>query len=254
MNKSNFLKNAQSFLSEHSPKILMGLGIGGMVTTTALAVRATPKALELIEKAKKEERKDELTPGEVIKATWKCYIPAAIAGTTSIACLIGSCTVSSRRATALATAYKLSETALTEYREAALETVGEKKEKAIREKVSKNKMEKQPVTKSEVYITEKGETLFFDALTSRYFKSDIEHIKKSINELNRRMLLDMYVSLNEFYDEVGLEHSKVGDYIGWNIDDKFIEIDFNPHLGPNDTPAIALDFVVQPKWDYDKLR
>ena len=32
-------------LQKHSPEILTGIGIAGMVTTTILAVRATPKAV-----------------------------------------------------------------------------------------------------------------------------------------------------------------------------------------------------------------
>lgn len=32
---------------KHSPEILTGIGIAGMVTTTVMAVRATPKALKL---------------------------------------------------------------------------------------------------------------------------------------------------------------------------------------------------------------
>ena len=35
---------------KHSPEILTGIGIAGMVTTTVMAVRATPKALDLLEK------------------------------------------------------------------------------------------------------------------------------------------------------------------------------------------------------------
>jgi len=77
---SKFLTNVKSSLSKHSPEILVGIGITGMVTTTVLAVKATPKALKLIEETKKEERKDKLTPIETVKATWKCYIPAAVTG------------------------------------------------------------------------------------------------------------------------------------------------------------------------------
>ena len=54
MNKSsikNALKSIQTTVSKHSPEILTGIGIAGMITTTVLAVRATPKALVLIEEA-----------------------------------------------------------------------------------------------------------------------------------------------------------------------------------------------------------
>ena len=130
MNKPNLSKIAKGIrmsISKHSPEILTGIGIAGMVTTTVMAVRATPKALILIEERKEEIDVDKLTPIELIKATWTCYIPAAITGGLSIICLIGASSVNTRRNAALATAYTLSESALKEYQGKVIETIGEKK-------------------------------------------------------------------------------------------------------------------------------
>ena len=63
---SKLLKNAQLWTTKHSPEILVGLGITGMVTTTVLAVKATPKALMLIEEKKKEEQVESLTAFETV--------------------------------------------------------------------------------------------------------------------------------------------------------------------------------------------
>ena len=41
---------------KHSPEILTGIGIVGMISTTVLAVRATPKALMLIEEKKRDKK------------------------------------------------------------------------------------------------------------------------------------------------------------------------------------------------------
>ena len=78
MNKKfvKFISDSKQFLGKHSPEILTGLGIAGMLTTTILAVKATPKALKLIENKKKELNTDELTALQTIKATWKPYMPA----------------------------------------------------------------------------------------------------------------------------------------------------------------------------------
>ena len=75
MNKTNvakFFKNAKVAVTKHSPEILTGIGIAGMVTTTILAVKATPKALRLMELKKEAEQTDKLTPVETVKTTWKC--------------------------------------------------------------------------------------------------------------------------------------------------------------------------------------
>ena len=162
MNKPNFKKviaSAKDAVSRHSPEILTGLGIAGMLTSTVLAVRATPKAVLLLEYEKSELETDKLSGVEVVKTTWKCYIPSAILATTSTACLIGASAVNSKRNAALATAYQLSQTALTEYKEKVVETIGEKKEQSIRDKVAKERVEKNSVKNSGVILTNKGDTL-----------------------------------------------------------------------------------------------
>ena len=119
LNLSNISKGIRTAVTKHSPEILTGIGITGMITTTIMAVRATPKALILI-----EERGNSLTPIETVKAAWTCYIPAAITGCLSIVCLIGASSVNVRRNAALAAAYTLSESALKEYQEKVVEHIG----------------------------------------------------------------------------------------------------------------------------------
>jgi len=250
LNLSNIAKGVRTAMKKHSPEILTGIGIAGMITTTVMAVRATPKALVLIENKKIENDTDKLTPVETIKATWKCYIPAAITGGLSIVCLIGASSVNARRNAALATAYTLSESALKEYQEKVIETIGEKKEQKIRDAIAKDKIDRDPVSSKEVIITEKGNTLCYDSISGRYFKSDIDKLKKVENELNRRMRDEMYISLNEFYYEIGLKPTSIGDDIGWNIDRGYIELNFSSQLTDDGNPCLVIDYQVTPRYDY----
>lgn len=249
----------KSFLSlktaikKHSPEILTGIGIAGMITTTVMAVRATPKALILIEERKEEIGAEKLEAMDMVKTTWACYIPAAITGTLSVACLIGASSVNARRNAALATAYTLSESALKDYQGKVIEMFGEKKNEAVKDSVAKDKVEKNPVVTREVIITEKGNTLCYDAISGRYFKSDIEKIKKAECELNRQMLDDMYVSLNDFYYEIGLDSVKLGDELGWNVDSGYIDLSFSSQLASDGTPCLVIDYSVAPRYDYRNL-
>lgn len=256
-NLANLLKQTKVFVDERSPEILMGVGIVGMITTTILAVKATPKALALIEEEKlrkyRETDNDSVTKIEAVKVAWKPYIPAVITGIASTACLVGSSSVSTRRTAALAAAYQISETALTEYKAKVVETIGERKEQLVKDKVAKDRIEKNPVSKSEVIVTNGGVTLCFDPVSGRYFKSNIERIKRAENDLNKRMLHDItgYVSLNEFYDELDLEQTSIGDDLGWNTDN-LIDISFSSQIADNGEPSIVLDFRVAPKYGYSK--
>jgi hypothetical protein len=250
---------AKSFLSlktaikKHSPEILTGIGIAGMITTTVMAVRAMPKALILIEERKEEIGAEKLEAMDMVKTAWACYIPAAITGTLSVACLIGASSVNARRNAALATAYTLSESALKDYQGKVIEMFGEKKNEAVKDAIAKDKVEKNPVVTREVIITEKGNTLCYDAISGRYFKSDIEKIKKAECELNRQMLDDMYVSLNDFYYEIGLDSVKLGDELGWNVDSGYIDLSFSSQLASDGTPCLVIDYSVAPRYDYRNL-
>lgn len=245
---STIFRTVGKTVAKHSPEILTGVGIAGMITTTVLAVKATPKALEQIEEFKETnlEEGEKIKPIDAVKATWKTYIPAAVTGTVSIACLVGASSVNSRRNAALATAYKLSETALSEYREAVVETVGEKKEREIRDTVAKNKVAKNPVSDKTIIYTGKGDSLFYDDTCSRYFKSNIDKINKAVLDLNKRLRDEMEISLNEFYYEIGLDGNKVGDYLTWSIDDEYIDVSFSAVL-VDDEPCTVMSFNSVPK-------
>ena len=255
MSKSNLAKiatNLKLSMVKHSPEILTGIGIAGMVATTVLAVKATPKALEYIDAAT-YEKKEPLTPVETVKTCWKCYIPAAVTGATSVACLIGASSVSNKRNAALAAACTLSDTALREYREKVVETIGEKKEQAVRDEVAKERIEKKPPIKSsEVIVTGNGETMCFDWYTSRTFKSDIDKLKNAVNELNSKMLDDGYVNLNDFYYALGVPEAGIGDTLGWSYNkDGLVKLSLSSQLD-NGVPCMVVDFQIAPHYNYDR--
>lgn len=248
----NFIQTSKGYLNKHSPEILTGIGITGMVTSTVLAVKATPKALYLLEEAN-DIKGDKLTPVEVVKAAWKPYIPAVVTGVASISCIIGASAINAKRNTALAAAYTLSEKALKTYRDKVIETIGEKKEKEIKDKIAQDEVDKRPVSSSHVVLTSKGNTLCLDNISGRYFRSDLDTIRKAINEINRTLTYDHYISLNEFYTKIGLDTIKNGYLLGWNLDDGLVELELSTCLGDNDEPCVVIDYSVSPKYEFDKF-
>lgn len=252
-NLTKICRNVKTATVKHSPEILTGVGIAGMVTTTVMAVRATPKAIQLLDEEKRRQHTEKLEPIDAIKTTWKCYIPAVVTGTASVACLIGASSVNARRNAALTAAYTISESTLRDYQKKVVETIGEKKEQTVRDAVAKERLEKNPVENKEVIVTAKGDTLCFDAVSGRYFKSDIDKLKKAENELNRQMRDEMYISLNDFYYEVGLEPIKLGDDLGWNIDNGYIDLRFSSQLATDGTPCLVIDYGYGPRYDFRGL-
>lgn len=257
LNFKRFANNARTKASDHLPDILLAAGIASGVTATVLAVKATPKALELIEEKKVEEGKSELTTVEVVKTCWKPYIPAATSTIFGVGCILGSRSVNTRRSAALATAYKLSETAFAEYKEKVIETIGEEKEKKVKEKVKQTQLEKDPVSKKEVIITGRDNQLFYDYLSGRYFYSSVETIQKAQNKINEQMLksFDGYTSLNQFYEEIGLPAIGLGYELGWSVSTGTIEIECGDAMVTDDNRAcIVIDYRIAPRRDFDKIR
>jgi len=251
---SQMAKNLGGTISKNSPTILAGLAVGGLVTTTIFAVRATPKALILIEE--EYERRGQgtistvetLTKMEIVKVTWKVYIPAACMGAATIACIIGSNSINQRRNAALASVYGLTEVAFREYREKVVETIGKNKELKVRDELSGDAIKRNPPGENEIIFTGKGDVLCYDSLSGRYFKSDIEQIRRAVNELNKEFLSDMWMSVNDLYYALGLAATELGNQLGWDLDEGLLGINFSTQLTEKEEPCLVLNYTVKPRY------
>lgn len=259
---TKFIKSVSGKVVEHSPEILAGIGAGLWITSTVLAVKATPEALELIERAKEKKQTDsdtkpELTVIETVQVAWKPYALPAATGALGVLCVFGGQSVSARRNAALATAYQLSQTAFSEYKEKVIETIGERKERTVHDNLAKDKIEKNPVSKQEVYFVGDKKVLTYDMQSGRYFMSDRSTIERAQYELNRKMDkgMEMCISLNEFYTEIGLPHIPIGDSIGWSAGktNSEIEIHFSSHLNEKGEPCMVIEHLIPPDYGFNKL-
>lgn len=239
--------------AKHSPEILTGLGVVGMLSSIVLAVKATPKALDKIEETKKEEKKEQLEPIEVIKVTWKYYIPTAATSAVSIACIIGASSVNYKRNAALATAYSLVDSSFRAYKEKVIETIGEKKEQEVRDEIAKDQIRQNPIKNTEVIITGNGDTLCFEPITGRYFKCSIEKLCQVERDLNKELYSSMYVSLNEYFHAIGLPETNIGDDLGWDVNRGSIEFNRSSQLAEDGTPCLVVSFNCGPRWDYRSM-
>lgn len=246
----NGLKVFLSNVKKHDVEVYTGFGIVGMISGTALAVKATPKAIRLIEAKKEEKNVEKLDAIETVKTVGKCYIPAIIIEAFAIYCFVASNLAGKKKSAALAVAYSLSEQALKEYQDKVVETIGEKKETAIRDEIAKDKLEKNPVKEEEIIFTGRGDTLCYDSLSGRYFKSDIESIRKSENEFNRWLRDENYIPLNEWYSLIGLDGIELGNDLGWNYNEGDMVLMFSSQLSSKDKPCLVIGYRTPPYYYY----
>lgn len=136
---------------KHSPEILLGLGLVGMVGSTVLACKATLKVEEILDdyQESKEKVQDALELAEngevnypvevanqdLIKAKAKTagslikiYAPSTTLMLVSMGCILGSYRIMSKRNVALMAAYKVMEEAFTTYRGRVVRELGDVKD------------------------------------------------------------------------------------------------------------------------------
>lgn len=238
----------ERFVSKESPTILTAFGVTGLITTVVLAVKATPKALYIMDREYySRESIEPLTKIEIIKLTWQCYIPTFLSGGMTIGCIIASNHINLRRNAALLSLYTITTESLKEYQDQVVELLGKNKESNLRDEISQKKLDKDPLDNKQVIITGNGETLFYDSLSGRYFKSDIELLRRRINDFNATLLGELYQTLNEWYDIIQLEGTNMGRDVGWEANDGLLEIIWSAKIATNGQPCIVLEYRNGPK-------
>jgi hypothetical protein len=247
-------KRAGKAAAENSPAILTAIGVTGTIATAYFAAKGAFKAAEIIQEETDQRVMaaggingdvDVLTTKEKADLTWKCYIPAAASAAMTVASIICAVRVQDRRNAAIASAYSVVEKSYAEYRAKTIEKTTKKKEQEIRDEVAQDRVNANPVNQTTIVVTTKGNTLCYDMWTDRYFTSDMELLRKAVNDFNAQVINDNYASLSDFYHLIGLPSTSESDNIGWSTD-KLLEIDYSGILDNNGTPGLAMDFRVKP--------
>lgn len=255
MNLAIVTKDISKALYRNSPSILTALGVGGLLTTVILAVKGTIKAKEIYDHEVIFRQADVaykgldplIEPKEVVELVWQQYIPTTIMGITTAVCIIGANNINLKRNAALASLYSITETALREYQDKVVETIGEKKEEDIRAEIAQDKLNANPVDEKSVIITGNGDYLCYDVFSSRYFRSTIESLQRAEIAFNKTLLFEGWLDINRFYDDIGLEPITLGDEMGWVATNALMELKFTSKLAKNDEPCLVVDYYASPR-------
>lgn len=206
---NNLLSKSQSFIKRNSATILTCVGAAGVIATTVTAVKATPKALVLLEKAK-EEKGEELSKFETFKIAAPVYIPTILLGASTLACIFGANVLSTRGQASLMSAYALADSSYKDYRKKVDELYGEEAGAQIRAELAKDKYEEEPVK------VEDGNRLYYDFYSRQYFEASPFEVQRAEYEINKTLMLDDAVFLNDWYKLTGADQLEHGYDFGWS--------------------------------------
>lgn len=245
MNIPMIFRQMGTFVGKNSQVIMTTFSVGGLLGTVIFSVRATTKA-DLILAELRRKYGDEIPKDELARKILPLYIPTVIMGGLTAASIIGSSRSAAKQNAVLASSLYSAEMMLKEYQAKVVETIGEKKELTVREGLAGDQITRNPVSRNQIFITGRGDHLCYDTLSGRYFKSDIEKLRQLQNEMNRCIISEMWVTLNQVYMEMGLDPIELGNDVGWNVD-HMLDMQFSGHLTDDQQPCIAVVHSVQPR-------
>lgn len=253
------LKQAEKFTIDNSPGILTAMGVVGTVATAVLTHKAATKAERILALEYDTRLRESRVPGdevitrkESVALVWKLYIAPVSAGTITIGCIFGANHIGTRRAAAIAAAYTITEKAYEEYKERVVETIGESKERAIRDDIAQRRVDANPLNENNVVIVGTGDVRCMDTWSGRYFESYVEEIKRAMNQVNYLVNSHGYATLTDFYDAVGLSRTQESDEIGWSSD-KLLDLTFSTAMSEDGRPCVTFTFTVTPVRDHRRF-
>lgn len=227
-------------LAKNAPHILMGLGTAGGISAVIFAVKATPKAHEVLVKAA-DEKPEKLTVWDKIKAAGPIYIPAAGMELFSLICFWGAHGIDVKRQAILASVASTAETALREYQRKVVEMIGKDGEKEIRKAIGQDCVDKNPPENTVILA---GDTDLWCLFDNQYFRSSYLKIKEAQNDANYHMIQHMYISKLELQWLLDPERKYLrpmpnDGMVGWSLDEKIV-LDIQSVLGPEHQPILIV--------------
>lgn len=268
MNKTPVIQRALYksglYLKKYSPVALSCAASVGVIVTVVTAIKATPKAVELVKADSRKNHNGDpyaYTRKEAFMSAWKCYIPTAAFGLSTIACIMGANALNSRKQAALTSAYALINQSYKEYKDKLKELYGEEAHNAIVDSIVSEKCKDVFLYASDwagYSCLDFGEDTaaypeivrtFYDSFSQRYFETTISKVIQAEYHLNRNFMFKGVIPLNDFYEFLGLEKTEFGETVGWSsCNGDIYWIDFNHHkLTLEDGMKIfVIDMVFEP--------
>ena len=231
---NNLLDTLKMFAKKNGPTILTCIGSVGVVITSVMAIKATPKAIVLLEDAR-DEKGDNLTKFEKVIVAG----PAIIVGTSTIACVFGANILNQRQQAALMSAYALLDSTYKEYQSKVVDLYSEEADSRVKKEIAKDK-----------YLGDDklidNDALFYDEFSGRYFESTNAKVLKAEYETNKKISDHGGACLNDFYRALGLEPTKYGDRLGWPVNDLSLDFRHEKFILDDGLEGCIITFVQEP--------
>lgn len=278
--------------SKHAPLIAAGVGIAGVIGVAVSASRDTLKAKRKMDaerdsidfaidqiKRRSAEIKGESASARsnvdpqksfdlksasyeliekvkyVVPLVWKCYIPTAAISAATIGAVFLSWKFGRTQLKVSNLATYMAEQTFKTYSTNVAKRLQDgtlTEETLAREETEAKGLVKTKNASSAIIIN--GDLVpVVDRYSGRTFHSSIATIREAVNKVNEEIFGNLYSSLSDFYDHLGLEPTGVSEEVGWNADHP-MKVSFDTTLLDNGQPALVMDYELDPFSGYAELR
>lgn len=214
MKGKQLIKQSCLYLKRHSPMLLTCIGAIGVIATTVSAIKATPKAIDILDSAT-NEKGDELTKFEIVQLVGPTYLPTIAFGLSTIACIFGANALNQKQQATLASAYALLNRSYRDYRKKVIDLYGTDGDEHIQNEIVKDKFE-------DIDITATGDNLiFYFEPYGKFFERTMAQVQDAEYQINRQFALEGEASLSDFFEYLGLPRTDAGEALGWSQESSF---------------------------------
>lgn len=193
--------------------ILTALSAVGFVATCIAVGKATPNAMERIRTAE-DNKDDDLTTVEKIKAAAPAYFSSVMLGVTTLSCMFGSTVLDKKEQASLSSAIAFGSNYMQKYKGKIKELFGEETDEKIEEEIEIQKPDDYDFSYEDLYGYGSYQNasednpgtpyLFYDLSSGTFFEKTIEQVLLAEYFLNRDYAVGGEVTLNDWYNYIGL--------------------------------------------------
>ena len=241
---------------KHAPGILCGFGTGGVGFALWLMAKKAPEAKKELDAEKaqweatedKEKRNKADYIFKLVRIGAKHYWVVISVATGAIVCFWLANRINFKRLMSALTALGISTKGKEELEEKIKELDGEKHLQKIKDEIDADTIKNNPPVQDRIIDTGLGMHLCYEAITGRYFYSNIERIKRAVVTCRDYLQKDGYLSVNDWFCELNLDTTDL--QLCWtaeSIDEiNDFDIETSSQLTPEGIPVLVIRYTTNP--------
>lgn len=236
------LGSTELALKRNAPTILTVTGIAGFIATTALSIRATNRAVDVLpvistqvamtkeletDEVFTEKKKTQELIGVYARSSvvlLKIYGPTFLVGTSSILCVLAAHNMMLKRQASLVAAYTALDAGFKAYRQRVADKFGAEEERELYRRPNTIEGCDDEGKPCEIIDFDDDSVMpspyakFFNESSPNWEKQpeyNLMFLRSQQNYANNRLVSYGHVFLNEVYDMLGLPRTQIGQIVGW---------------------------------------